>query len=298
MEAVHPRDRDRVKRIFDDAIRKQTPFSYEYRLIRPDGTERTLQARGDVVVNDAGEATRVRGVAQDITEHRHAFEAVEAGREELRQLARRLQQIREEERARISREIHDELGQSLTGLKMDLAWIGTKLKPGQEILRKRNDAMLGLVDSTIDTVRRIAAELRPGLLDDLGLQAAMEWQANEFSKRSGVDMDLELRAPDGSLPAEVSTAVFRIMQEALTNVARHAAAKRVMVRLFREDGHLVLTVQDDGRGLPEAGASRRRSLGILGMGERARALGGDVTVSGPPGQGATVTARIPLSSVP
>jgi signal transduction histidine kinase len=251
-----------------------------------------------VVVDQAGEPVRLRGVAQDITEQRDAFAAVEAGREELRQLARRLQQIREEERARISREIHDELGQSLTGLKMDLAWVGAKLKPGQEALRERNDAMADLVDSTIDTVRRIAADLRPGLLDDLGLQAAMEWQASEFSKRSGVETDLQLEGSDRALPPEVSTAVFRILQEALTNVARHAGARRVTVRLSRESGNLVLLVRDDGRGLPEPTETRRRSLGILGMEERARALGGDVTVSGASDQGTVVTARIPIPGKP
>jgi signal transduction histidine kinase len=178
---------------------------------------------------------------------------------------------------------------------MDLSWVGSKLKPGQEPLRERNDAMIGLVDSTIDTVRRIAAELRPGLLDDLGLQAAMEWQAAEFTKRSGVETDIELQESE-SVPPEVSTAIFRILQEALTNVARHAGAKRVQVRLFWEDGHVVLVVRDDGKGLPGAGGGRRRSLGILGMGERARALGGDVTVGGSPGHGTTVTARIPITS--
>jgi PAS domain S-box-containing protein len=294
MAQVHSADRPRITALMGQALRERAPFGFEYRIVRTDGTERTLQARGDVVVDGNGTSLRVRGVAQDITEQRSAFDAVEAGREELRQLARRLQQIREEERARISREIHDELGQSLTGLKMDLAWMGTKLKVAQEPLRERTEAMMGLVDSTIDTVRRIAAELRPGLLDDLGLPAAMEWQLQEFGKRSGLETSIELRLPEGRLPAEVSTAVFRIMQEALTNVARHAAAKKVAVRLVRENGTLVLSVNDDGRGLP-AETSSRRSLGILGMGERARALGGDITVTGAPGRGTTVTARIPIT---
>ncbi|MBI4499844.1 MAG: PAS domain S-box protein [Gemmatimonadetes bacterium] len=296
LERIHPDDRARVAELIDTALRDKAGFAFQYRIVRPDGTERILQTRGEVVVDSAGQPIRMRGAAQDITEQSQALQAVEAGREELRQLARRLQQIREEERARISREIHDELGQCLTGLKMDLAWVGTKLKPGQEPLRERNDAMIGLVDSTIDTVRRIAAELRPGLLDDLGLQAAMEWQANEFTRRAGVDVTLELEAGDGSLPPEVSTAIFRIFQEALTNVARHASAHHVTARLARDEGALLLSVHDDGRGLSEADRPGRRSLGILGMRERARALGGDVTVNGAPDQGTTVTARIPVSS--
>src|SRR6185503_10472008 len=201
LAAVHPEDATRVRATLDNAVRKRRPFGYEYRIVREDGSERILQTRGDVVLNDGGEPVRVRGVAQDITEQRHAFEAVEAGREELRLLAQRLQEIREEERGRISREIHDELGQSLTGLKMDLSWVSTKLKAGQEPLKERNDAMIALVDSTIDTVRRIAAELRPGLLDDLGLQAAMEWQVAEFTKRSGVEADLDLQESE-SVPPE------------------------------------------------------------------------------------------------
>jgi two-component system sensor histidine kinase UhpB len=271
------------------------PDAREFRIQTRSGETHWVAVRARPVWDGARlRVSRIYGAAQDITEQRHAFEAVEAGREELRQLARRLQEVREEDRARISREIHDQLGQSLTGLKLDLAWVGTKLKQDETVLRERNDAMIALVDSTIETVRRIAADLRPGLLDDLGLEAAMEWQTQEFTRRSGVETTIELEAGNAPVPSEVSTTVFRIMQEALTNVARHAAAHHVLVRLVRDQCALLLTVEDDGRGLPEPARSGRRSLGILGMRERASALGGEVHVRSTPGAGTTVSARIPI----
>lgn len=214
----------------------------------------------------------------------------------LHELTRHLQTVREDERKRISREVHDELGQALTALKIDLSQIDKNLTAEQDAVRAQTSSMKGLIDDTIRVVRRIASDLRPGMLDDLGLAATLEWHAHQFSERTGikvvVDAD-EAHAPD----ADRATTVFRICQEALTNVARHAEAKEVRVALSDEPGALVLRVQDDGRGLDEAALARTKSLGVLGMRERARVWGGDVTVTGAQGQGTTVEARIPTGKI-
>lgn len=295
---VHSDDRRRVTEIMLGALRDAASLDFHARIRRRDGAVRIHHALGRVIADAAGGALEMRGTALDVTEQEQARAELEASREELRQLGRRLQEIREEERARISREIHDQLGQTLTALKIDLAWTSRKLRKDQGALRQRNDAIVRLVDSTIDMVRRIAAELRPGLLDDFGLAAAIEWHVHEFAQRTGIAGHVEVAAPAPNVPPEVATALFRILQEALTNVTRHAAAKAVTVRLAEDAGALVLAVQDDGRGPQAATRGSSPSLGILGMQERARALGGDVQVTGAGGgaggRGTSVVARIPV----
>ncbi|MBI4420917.1 MAG: PAS domain S-box protein [Gemmatimonadetes bacterium] len=293
---VHQDDRQRVTDVLLGALRGgKEQFEYYARLQRRDGAIRDHHAIGRVLRDPEGHPLEARGTSQDVTEQEQARAQLETSREDLRQLARRLEEIREEERGRISREIHDQLGQALTGLKLDLAWSKGRLRKDQGDLRERNEAMVELVDSTIETVRRIAAELRPGLLDDLGLSAAIEWQVHEFAKRTGIEADTHLPAQDPEVPPEVATALFRILQEALTNVVRHAEASRVIVALRREDGALLLDVSDNGRGIPKQ-AGLERSLGILGMRERAHALGGDVKVKRRPQGGTDVIAMIPVAA--
>ncbi len=220
------------------------------------------------------------------------YEAAREAREQLRDLASYLQEAREKERTRIAREIHDQLGQMMTALKIDLSWLLKRLPVDDPQARERAEAMEDVVHRAFDAVRRISSELRPGLLDDLGLAAAIEWQAEAFSERSGVDLQLHLDEAAETLNRELSTALFRILQEALTNVARHAEATEVRIDLRVEPEDVTLIVADNGRGaLPEEITSSR-SLGLLGMQERARALGGEVTVEGVPEQGTTVTARM------
>ena len=216
--------------------------------------------------------------------------------EQLRALASRLQEVREEERTSIAREIHDELGQALTALKMDVVWLMQRLPEGSKPWLAKTDSMLKLIDNTISAVRRIAAELRPGMLDDLGLVAAIEWQAQEFQGRTGVECQVLLPTDDVALDEEHSTAVFRIFQETLTNIARHANATRVSVKLERTAQEIVLEVQDNGKGLEEAAVFSTRSLGLLGMKERALLLGGGLEVHGSQGKGTTVTLRIPWNA--
>jgi signal transduction histidine kinase len=225
------------------------------------------------------------------------YAAERATRERLRDLAGYLETAREKERAIIAREIHDEFGQALTALKMDLAWLTKRLPTDSPPLLEKAEAMSELIDAIIHTVRRIATDLRPGVLDHLGLGAAIEWQAQEYSGRAGFDCELLLDDVEIALEPDLVTAVFRIFQETLTNVARHAEATEVRVELAQGPDELVLRVRDNGKGMTEDQASGSKSLGLLGMQERARFWGGDVTFQTAPGQGTTVTVRIPRASV-
>jgi PAS domain S-box-containing protein len=235
----------------------------------------------------------------DINKRKQAEERLTTSREQLRNLAARLQDVREEERTLIAREVHDELGQAMTGLKMDLSWLSSRVSEAcEEVARARLMEKIGsmskLIDATIQSVRKISTELRPGVLDDLGLVAAIEWQAQEFQARTGIACELTLPPDDASLDRERSTAIFRIFQEILTNVTRHAKATRVRVSMTEEAGQIILQVRDNGQGITEGQIADPRSLGLLGMRERALILGGEVTFSGTQGQGTTVTVRIPL----
>jgi PAS domain S-box-containing protein len=230
----------------------------------------------------------------EIAEREHAEEQLRASLDQLRALTGRLQTVREEERAFISREIHDELGQACTAIKMDLALIGRRLTKKQTQLRAKVDSAIQLVDSTIATLRRLASELRPRTLDDLGLAAALESQAQEFESRTGIRCTVTLPQELFTLDADTSTAIFRIFQESLTNVARHSQATRVDARLEQESDRIILQVLDNGRGFDPQEAKARKSLGLVGMQERALLLHGDLKIEGVPGAGTTMTLTIPL----
>jgi signal transduction histidine kinase len=211
----------------------------------------------------------------------------------LRALAARLQSAREEERTRVAREVHDELGQALTAIKIDVASLIVEMAPDQKRHVPRAESILKLADGAIQSVRRIATELRPGILDDLGLVAAVEWASEEFHARTGILCRISLPDTDIAMAPERATALFRILQETLTNVARHANATEVDVRLARENGDLWLEVQDNGIGVGDEQLFAGKSLGILGMRERAFMFGGEVTIHGAPGKGTAVRVRIP-----
>ena len=217
-----------------------------------------------------------------------------SSREQLRALARHLQSVREEERSRIAREVHDTLGQPMAALKIDLAWLAARVPADEATWQERIRTTLALVDSTIRSVRQIMTDLRPSLLDDLGLVAAVEWETQQFQKRTGIRCEFVSDQPELALPPEISTAVFRICQEALTNIARHAGATRVSILLERDAGDLLLSVADNGRGITDGEIAAQSSLGLLGMRERALLLGGQLSISGQPGKGTTITLQLPL----
>jgi PAS domain S-box-containing protein len=230
----------------------------------------------------------------EIAERQRAEQQLRQSLEQLRALAARLQHVREEERTRVAREIHDELGQACTALKMDLALLGRKATKRQTQLRAKVDSATQLVNNLIKSLRRLASELRPSTLDDLGLNAALESQAQEFESRTGVPCRVALPLVPIALDAERSTAIFRIFQESLTNVARHAQATRVEARLEKEQDHLVFQIRDNGKGLDSGAAKARKALGLVGMQERALLLKGELKIEGVPGVGTTLTLRIPL----
>jgi PAS domain S-box-containing protein len=226
-----------------------------------------------------------------------AEQAVKQSHETLRRLSEHLQEAREQERARVAREVHDELGQALTGLKVDIAWLARALghsdRNGDHAVAEKLASMDGLVDATILATRRLVSELRPPALDYLGLVAAIEWQAEEFQRRTGIRCRVECEQEDLGLDPQQSASVFRIVQEALTNVSRHARATRVTVTAEAQPGSLCVCIQDNGRGISPGPPSGRRSFGLLSMRERAHLLGGELEVSGVAGEGTTVTLRVP-----
>jgi len=231
-------------------------------------------------------------LSREIAERRLAERQMRESEERLRALTGHFVTVREEERTHIAREIHDELGQVLTALKMDIAWLAKHLDDAA--LLEKTDAMRQLVDDTIRTVRKISTGLRPEVLDDMGLVAAIVWQTTEFQKRAGVRCITSLPPDIVPLDGDLATTVFRIFQELLTNVARHAHATRVDVELRQTEGRLVLEVTDNGVGILDGDANHTASLGLLGMQERARRLGGSVDILSARGAGTRVAVSIPM----
>ena len=235
---------------------------------------------------------------RNVTDRRKAEHELLQSREQMRDLAAYLESARENERTRIARELHDELGQVLTALKIDLDWIIRRMQKNDVAGRAKTNVMRGLIDDTIDTVRRLSSQLRPGLLDDMGLAAAMEWQTREFAERAGLEYELALGEEDIVLDKELTTALFRIFQESLTNVVRHAGATRIRVSLDVGPDELTMRIKDNGKGITDGQVADRKSLGLTGMRERIRPWGGIVMFRGAAGQGTTVTVRVPHGKSP
>lgn len=236
-------------------------------------------------------------LANDVTERLAAEEGLRRSYDELRALSARLESVREEESMRIAREVHDEVGQALTALKMDVAEVERGLAAAggaAESVTGTLSAMGRLLDDTVDVVHRISTELRPGVLDELGLEEAIEWQLEEFRKRTEIACRFESSFVGASIDRAISTAVFRVLQELLTNVVRHARASAVHVHLSAENSRLALEVRDDGCGIPSGHVYASRSFGLLGIRERVTNVGGSVSIQGEPGQGTVVRVSIPL----
>ena len=263
------------------------------RIARLDGDTREVEI-ALAALPDHGRSA-VQMVITDVTQRRHEGRELERSRRELRRLSASLVEAREEERRRIARELHDELGQRLSALKMELA----SLVPAAQ--RRAQDGrvirMLDMIDETVASVRRIAADLRPLMLDDLGLNAAVEWLARESERRMGIEITLRLPEQDPEISARASIALFRMVQEALTNIGRHARATEVEIEIQLLDDALLLTVQDNGVGFAEHSIYREGSHGLMGMRERAYMLGGQFQIGKSPSGGASIAIRLPLQMV-
>ena len=284
-------DRDRFKTITDKGFRSEHHAGV-WRHLKKDGTIIYV----DIVTHDLfyeGKPARFV-LANNVTEKYIAEEKLKESYQSIRILTDHLQKIREEERTHIAREIHDELGQQLTVLKMDIAWLNKKIDPQHHKMKEKVQELLSMIDTTVKTVRRIASELRPSLIDDLGLIPAMEWHLEDFEKRSGIKTEFNKPQAGTNLSDEVKIGLFRIFQESLTNVARHAKAHEVNVSLEQNDKKVVLTVTDDGVGFNQENASKK-TLGILGMKERTLMLGGEYTITGTKGKGTKVLVSVPLN---
>lgn len=294
---IVPDDRALAVQLTERCVMEGRPMAFDLHIQRPDGRIRVLYCRGQPVVHetDGRRTTRLVGTAQDVTERRRTEERLRESQRRLRTLTAHREAILEEERARISREIHDELGEVLTAAKLDLAWIRDSLPRASAGIGTRLDELSGRLDTTVKIVRRIATELRPVVLDQLGLAAATEWQVRDFARRTGLACSARAELGDLRLPRETATGLFRILQEALTNIARHAQASMVRVDLRAVQDTVCLEVEDDGRGIDDPEAAGPDTLGLLGMRERVLLLGGALELSAlePSGTRLSVWAPVP-----
>jgi signal transduction histidine kinase len=228
-------------------------------------------------------------------ERERAEMELKRSQELFRSLSAHLQMIREDERTRIARKIHDDLGQAMTAFKIDLSWLNKKLANDQDVIREKLRSMVTLIDETIQAVHNLSEDLRPGILDDFGLAAALEWQAEEFQKRTGIQCRTSLVHNEFELSKEKSTNLFRIVQESLTNVIRHANATKVEINLHEKDGILQLEVMDNGKGISDTAITNPKSFGLIGIKERVHSLGGEVHIVGTPNAGTRLTVKMPIS---
>jgi two-component system, NarL family, sensor histidine kinase UhpB len=276
---------------------------FEYELKRHDGARVWVSENARAIRDAAGGVAYYEGTLSDITERREAEDRLKQANERYRALAARVEAVREQERTAIAREIHDVLAQELTRLKLDLTWLAKHVdrperdRPGPAI-GDRLASALAQTDTAITTVQRIATELRPVVLDSLGLPAAVEWQVEDFARRTGLSCRATVPSGEFAIDRERATALFRILQESLTNIARHAQAAAVEVSLADDGAGVTLLVHDDGRGITREEIGDHRSIGLIGMGERAQAFGGVARVAGRPGGGTTVTVRLPREHPP
>jgi two-component system, NarL family, sensor histidine kinase UhpB len=276
---------------------------FEYKILDKNGNEKWLNQRSVLVNDDDGKPVIIEAIVTDVTERKHYEEKLEESTNNLRALSNYLQKVREEERLYISREIHDQLGQDLTVLKMDLAMLGKSASKASSLSKDKNIdtfvSELKVINSSIDLiinkVRKIATDLRPDILDKLGLVEAIEWHAGEFEKRSSIKCITKLSEREPEISNDKAITIFRIFQETLTNAARHSGASEIEINLKINDGMLALTVSDNGRGITDEEIGKGSSLGILGMKERISILGGKWDIKGVPGKGTKIKMKVPIN---
>jgi signal transduction histidine kinase len=293
-----PEWREKITKVFTQCAQNGIPYDEEMEIITANGRRVWVRTIGEPLKDESGKIIKVQGTFQDITERKRSEEALLNSREEMRSLSIRLQVAREEERIRIARKIHDEIGGLLTGLKIDLSLLlKTSLEIQDKTIKKSLldgiESMIKSIDVSVPEIRRLAMELRPGVLDELGFVAAIEWHLHDFQKRTGITCQWISSVKYINVGIDLSTALFRIFQEALTNVARHSGATEVRAYLRAGEQSFVLEVEDNGKGFEKENLLSSESLGFMGMKERVQMFGGSVTITGKPGIGTKVTVNIP-----
>jgi PAS domain S-box-containing protein len=287
------KDYDAIARDLYSALEKKRTFVSEFPCRRKDGTDIECM----VSASRIGKKLEKKSIVityEDITDRKRTEAEIERSREQLRKLSAHLQSVREKERTRIARELHDELGQLLTALNTGLVVLSKKIPEAQTPLRDQTGSMIDLVGMTMQTLKRIYMDLRPGMLDHLGLAVAIGWQAGEFEKRTGIRCNVNVDPEDLVLDSELSTAIFRIFQETLTNITRHAEATKIAVNLRRNAKGIELAVRDNGKGITEEQLKKPDSFGLLGIRERTHYWGGAVQITGKRGRGTMVKISIPV----
>lgn len=261
--------------------------------LRADGEEFPVEA--SISQFGEGQQKLYTVILRDVTLRAQAEAELRRSKEELHELAAAANQLREHEQRRIARELHDELAQALTGIKMDVAWIKNKLPAEQSPITEKLKSLEALLDNTVAATRRISSDLRPMMLDDLGLVPATEWLVQNFTQRTGIHCELAIASAKLDLHDPEATTVYRILQESLTNVAKHAKASSVEITLAHNDGEISISVRDNGVGFSLESPRKQNSYGLIGMRERVYILGGEVQMESAPGQGTYIEVRLPLA---
>lgn len=292
---IHPDDAKRVLKGINSAINgNKKSWTDEYRFKKGDGTYAFVKDKGVILRNIERKAIRMIGAIQDITKQKEYEQHILDINTKLRNLSAHLQTAREEERIFIAREIHDELGQQLTGIKLDASWLKNKAEIYYPEGKERTNRLIESINNTINKVRKIATNLRPGVLDDLGLEAAIEWHFQQFKEQNQMECHFTSSHLSHNYGKAINTAIYRIFQEALTNINRHSEASVVEVKLFEDNHHLILEVRDNGKGISDVEKNNNKSLGITGMKERAIILDGEFTIKQHESGGTLIMVSIPL----
>jgi PAS domain S-box-containing protein len=289
---VHPQEQSQAWDAWMHSIKTGEHFRFENQLRRADGTYRWFLVQAEPLTNADGVVTRWFGTCTDIEDLKRAEQEQRSQQEQLRAFATGIRRAREEERASVARDLHDRVGQLFTGIRMDVSWVERHLPAEESEIRRRLTGTVDLINQGVKAVRRICSGLRPPMLDDAGLEAAIEWEMKEFAARTGIRCRIASSGGKFPVDRDCATAVFRIFQESMTNIARHAEAKSVEIALRQEQSTLMLSVKDDGKGFQVREWSG--SMGLLGMKERAEGWGGTTEFISSPGAGTTVVVRVPL----
>ncbi|HQW83850.1 MAG TPA: PAS domain S-box protein [Ferruginibacter sp.] len=294
MYIIHPEDRANQVKSWKNKTQNIEPSETEYRIINKNGQVRWVNGKAIPVINSSGKVSGYIGTIADVTELKIALELLNERTKQLGELSAHLQNIRENERTHIAREIHDELGQQLTALKMDISWLSKKnCNDHVDVKMKFEDAII-LIDDTVKSIRRIGTELRPSIIDDLGLNAAMEWQVVEFRQRLDIEIKFVNTFDDTKIDPTISISLFRILQESLTNIARHSKANEVNVGMEKTGNAVQLFIQDDGVGFNITHNKNSKTFGLMGIKERVAMLNGQCSIISTPGKGTHIAVQIPL----